>query len=92
MPGQFLSFIDAPSQSFYLRASTQGSIPKNKFPNAPPSRRLYGSQIEPPLDFLELALYGSHVLGGVHNACDMTFFDLRPASAEDEFCREQRPE
>lgn len=38
-------------------------------------------------------LYGEHVMGGVGSGCDMIFFDLRPASAEDlAFCREQRPE
>lgn len=38
-------------------------------------------------------LYGSHVLGGVHSATDVTFFTLRPASPEDlEFCRKTRPE
>jgi hypothetical protein len=38
-------------------------------------------------------LYGSHVLGGVHGASDLNFFDLQPASAEDiEFCRNTRPE
>ncbi|MCK1684284.1 hypothetical protein IVA87_34085 [Bradyrhizobium sp. 147] len=38
-------------------------------------------------------LYGVHVLGGIHSACDMMFYDLRPASAEDlAFCRLYRPE
>lgn len=38
-------------------------------------------------------LYGNHVLGGAHSACDMIFTRLTIASEADlAFCREQRPE
>lgn len=38
-------------------------------------------------------LYGDHVLGGAHSACDMIFTRLEAASEADlAFCRERRPE
>lgn len=38
-------------------------------------------------------LYGTHVMGGVHSACDMNFFPLQAASIEDiEFCKGRHPD